>query len=157
MKNTLSMTRRLVAGVFGFTLAFAAAAADRMPVNLEKNGLALQGYDPVAYFSENKPVKGQAEITATHNGATYRFASKDNKAAFESSPDRYEPAFGGYCGYGVSVNKLAPIDPTAFQLIDGRLVLQYDHDTLEHFNKDQAGNLKKAEMNWPGLVKKNSK
>src|SRR5262245_37649199 len=74
--------------------------------NLDKNNLAIQGYDPVAFFSENKPIKGNPEIKSTYEGAVYLFASAENKQLFEKEPGKYRPAFGGFCAFGVSRNKL---------------------------------------------------
>jgi YHS domain-containing protein len=121
-------------------------------LNLDKSGLALQGYDPVAFFTEKKPVKGKPELKSTFHGATYQFASAEDKAVFDKDPAKYEPAYGGYCAYGVSRNKLAPIDPAASQVVDGRLLLQYSKGVRDEFNKDVQGNLTKANANWPGLV-----
>lgn len=125
--------------------------------NLDKSGLALQGYDPVAFFTENKPVKGREEFVARHQGARYQFASKENRDRFKQDPGKYEPAFGGYCAYGVSRNKLVKIDVEAFQIVEGRLLLQYSKGVRSDFNQDTKGNLAKAEANWPGLVKKAAK
>jgi YHS domain-containing protein len=122
--------------------------------NLDKNGLAIQGYDPVAFFTQNKPVKGRPEIQSSYNGATYLFASAEDKAAFDANPAKYEPQFGGFCAYGVSRGRLVPIKVEAFQIVNGRLLLQYDLDVRDDFNKDQAGNLGKADQNWPGLVER---
>jgi YHS domain-containing protein len=126
-------------------------------LNLEKNGLALQGYDPVAFFTQNKPVKGKPEFKSTHQGATYYFASEENKARFDKEPAKFEPAFGGFCAYGVSRNKLVEIDPEAFQILDGRLLLQYSKGVRSDFNKDPKSNLAKADANWPALVEKKGK
>lgn len=125
--------------------------------NTDKNGLALQGYDPVAFFTENKPVKGQPELKSSYEGVTYLFASDANKRRFEKEPMKYEPAFGGFCAYGVSRNKLVEIDPEAFQIVAGRLLLQYSKGVRNDFNKDVQGNLAKAEANWPALVEKKGK
>ncbi len=122
--------------------------------NLDKNGVAIQGYDPVAFFTQSKPVKGTSQFQSNYHGATYYFASAEDKATFDASPAKYEPQFGGYCAYGVSVGKVVPIKVEAFQIVNGRLLLQYDLDVKEKFNKDQAGNLQKADNNWPGLVDK---
>jgi len=126
-------------------------------LNLDKNGLALQGYDPVAFFTQNKPVKGKPEFKSTHQGTTYYFASEEDKARFDQEPAKFEPAFGGFCAYGVSRNKLVEIDPEAFQIVDGRLLLQYSKGVRNDFNKDTQGNLAKANANWPGLVEKKGK
>jgi YHS domain-containing protein len=120
--------------------------------NLDKNGAAIQGYDPVAFFTQNKPVKGDAKFHSTYRGATYYFASAEDQAAFAAAPAKYEPQFGGFCAYGVSRGKTVPIKVEAFQIVNGRLLLQYDLDIRNKFNQDQAGNLAKADQNWPGIV-----
>jgi YHS domain-containing protein len=123
-------------------------------LNLDKHGLALQGYDPVAFFTQNRPAKGKPEFKSAYKGATYHFATAENKSMFEQNPAKYEPAFGGYCAYGVSRNKLIEIDVEAFQIVNGRLLLQYSKGVRDDFNKDTQGNLAKAEANWPSLVEK---
>lgn len=138
-------------------LATPLLAQTKALLNLEKSGLALQGYDPVAFFTQNKPVKGKPEFKSTHQGATYYFASEENKERFDKEPAKFEPAFGGFCAYGVSRNKLVEIDPEAFQIVDGRLLLQYSKGVRNDFNKDATGNLAKANANWPALVEKKSK
>lgn len=126
-------------------------------LNLEKEGVAIQGYDPVAYFTEKKPVKGKPEVYATYKGALYYFATKENKNMFLKEPSKYEPEFGGYCAYGVSKGKLVEIDPAAFQIVNDRLLLQYSLKIRDDFNKDTDGNLTKAKSNWPGLLEKKGK
>jgi YHS domain-containing protein len=120
-------------------------------VNIDKNGLALQGYDPVAYFTDGKPVKGSPEFTATYKGAMYHFASAEHKQLFEKSPSKYEPQFGGFCGYAASINKLAPIQVEYFQVLHDRLILQNNKKAWDLWHKDVEGNLKKADSNWPSL------
>jgi YHS domain-containing protein len=110
----------------GALIAFATLASAAEVVNIDKNGLALQGYDPVAYFTDSKPVKGLPEFTATHKGATYQFASAEHKQLFEKSPAKYEPQFGGFCGYAASINKLTPIEVEYFQVLHNRLILQHN-------------------------------
>ncbi len=125
-------------------------------VNRDANGLALQGYDPVAYFTDGKPVMGDASHRVKLHGATYQFASADHQAMFEKEPAKYEPAFGGWCGYAVSIDKLSPISPEFFEILDGRLVLQHNERAWKAWHEDVPGNLKKADANWPGLVAKNA-
>lgn len=150
----------IVAGVIG---AFVIASSDSTPVvddpnaprvlvNRDKNGLALEGYDPVAYFTDGKPVKGNPSHATRRNGAVYQFASAEHKATFDADPTRYEPQYGGYCGYAASINRLSPISPEWFQVIDGRLILQHNKKAWDLWNKDLAGNIVKADANWPGLV-----
>ncbi|HWR14711.1 MAG TPA: YHS domain-containing (seleno)protein [Terriglobales bacterium] len=133
------------------------AMAQKKLINVDKNGLALQGYDPVAYFTVNQPLKGSPSFQSQYNGATYYFFSAANKAAFDANPAKYEPQFGGFCAYAVSQGHTAKIEPDAFKIQDGRLLLQYDKSVREKFNKDANGNLKRADQNWPGLVEKNGK
>jgi YHS domain-containing protein len=131
-----------------------AAVAEKRLINVDKNGLALKGYDPVAYFTENRPVKGDAKFQSTFNGATYYFASAANKKTFEADPNKYEPQFGGFCAYAASQGHTAKIEPDAFEVLNGRLLLQYDRSVRDLFNKDQQGNLAKADRNWPSIVQK---
>lgn len=132
-------------------------AQSKSLLNLDKAGVAIQGYDPVAFFTDGKPVKGDAKFPFRHNGATYLFASKEHRDAFKAEPTKYEPVFGGYCAYGVSRGKVVEIDVEAFQIVDGRLLLQYSKGVRSDFNKDAKGNLAKAEANWPVLVEKKGK
>lgn len=148
----------------GFLLALAAfaaaavvSAADKSLLNLDKDGVAIQGYDPVAFFTVKAPVKGSPGFTSEFRGAKYRFHSAKNKAAFDADPARYEPQFGGFCAFGVSRGRLVEIDVTATQIVDGRLLLQYSPGVRDDFTKDAAGNLKKADAHWPKLVEKRGK
>ncbi|MFO1475326.1 MAG: YHS domain-containing (seleno)protein [Verrucomicrobiota bacterium] len=138
-------------------LALPVFAQSKTLLNLDSAGVAIQGYDPVAFFTDHRPVKGKAEFPARYNGATYLFASSEHRDLFKADPAKYEPAFGGYCAYGVSKNKLVDIDVDAFQIVDGKLLLQYSKGARDNFNKDPKGNLSKAESNWPGLLEKNGK
>ena len=119
--------------------------------------MAIQGYDPVAFFTDSKPVKGDQKFLVKHDGAIYFFASKEHKDLFKANPAKYTPEFGGYCAYGVSRNKLVEIDVDAFQIVDGKLLLQYSKGVRDDFNKDTKGNLAKADANWVGLLDKKGK
>ncbi len=124
-------------------------------VNVDENGVALQGgYDPVAFFTEKKPVKGDPAHRLAYKGATYHFASAANKAAFEKNPAAYEPQFGGYCAYAASINKVSPIDVKYFEIVNGRLILQHNQKAWDLWHQDSAGNLPKADNNWPELVQR---
>jgi len=125
--------------------------------NLDQNGAEIQGYDPVAFFTDNRPVKGNSQFQSEYQGAKYYFASAAHKAAFDKEPAKYEPQFGGYCAYGASRGKPAPIKIEAWQIVNGRLLMQYDLDIKDRFNKDTQGNLQKADQNWPGIVEKYGK
>jgi YHS domain-containing protein len=129
-------------------------AQTRTLLNLDKNGIAIKGYDPVAFFTQNQPIKGRPEFESKYNGARYLFASAEDKAMFDANPAKYEPQFGGFCAYGASQGHTAPIKIEAWQIVNGRLLMQYDLGVKKDFNKDQQSNLQKADKNWPGIVAK---
>ena len=131
-----------------------AFAQTKTLLNLDKNGIAIKGYDPVAFFTQNQPVKGRPEFESKYHGARYLFASAEDKATFDANPAKYEPQFGGFCAYGASKGHKAPIKIEAWQIVNGRLLMQYDLGAKKDFNKDQQGNLQKADKNWPGIVAK---
>src|SRR5271170_2081421 len=117
-----------IMSVMAFVLAMALPAVAQSAknlVNVDSSGVAIQGYDPVAFFTDNMPVKGDPKFVAKHDGAIYFFASKDHQEMFAKGPQKYEPVFGGYCAYGVANDKLVEIDVDAFQIVDGKLLLQY--------------------------------
>jgi len=153
------MMKRVLPVAFAFlfvvsTLAGAEVREGHL-VNVDDNGVILNGHDPVAYFTEDEPVEGDPAHQTTYQGATYHFASAENQAAFEADPEKYAPAYGGYCAYGVSKGTLASIDPEAFQIVDGRLMLQYSQGILKRWNRDPEGRLEKAEKNWPEILEDN--
>ncbi len=148
---------RLFLLAFLFSATAWAAESNKLLVNVDKNGVGMQGYDPVGFFTQNKPVKGDPKFQSTVHGVTYYFSSADHKAAFDQDPSKYEPQFGGYCAYGVSRDKLVEVEIDAFQIVGGRLLMQYDKGIRDDFAKDVAGNLKLANQNWPTLVDKNGK
>jgi len=136
-----------------------AAFADHAPghkvlVLKNKDGAAILGYDAVAYFTDNKPTKGNPKFQSEYAGAKYYFASAEHKASFDANPVKYAPAYGGYCGYAASIDRLSPIRPEWFQIIDGRLILQHNKKAYDKFNADLKGNIVKADQNWPALVAK---
>ena len=142
--------------VFLTIAALSAPAPAKELLNLE-NGVAIQGYDPVAFFTDNRPVKGNAQFQSDYRGAKYYFASAEHKAAFDKESAKYEPQFGGYCAYGASRGKTVPIKIETWEIVNGRLLLQYDLDVKSKFDKDPQGTLRKADENWPGLVEKYGK
>lgn len=119
--------------------------------NLEK-GLAIQGYDPVAYFTQNKAVKGSAANANSYKNVTYRFSSPANLEAFKKNPEKYEPEYGGWCAYAMgATGEKVEIDPETFKVKDGKLFLFYHsfiNNTLPKWNNDEANLHKKADANW---------
>jgi YHS domain-containing protein len=165
MKN-LNTTLAFVALAFGCALSVRAqtqstsvpaatqASTAKTLVNTNAKGLALQGYDPVAYFTEGKPTKGSPAHATDFAGAIYHFVSAAHRESFLKEPAKYVPAYGGYCGYAAAINRLSPIDPTVFQIIEGKLILQHNQKALGKWN-ELSDNVKKADQNWPGLVSRN--
>ena len=149
--------KKLSALLLAVGLAVSASAQTKTLLNLDKAGVAIQGYDAVAFFTDHRPLKGLPEYSSKADSATYQFASKEHKELFDKEPAKYEPVFGGYCAYGVSRNKLVSVDVDAFQIVDGKLILQYSKSVRDSFNEDQKGNLTKANQNWPGLLDKKGK
>ncbi|GAB4181430.1 MAG: YHS domain-containing (seleno)protein [Terrimicrobiaceae bacterium] len=130
------------------------ALAGNPEINISgATGIAVGGYDPVAFFTEKKPVHGDPGIKAEHKGATYLFASKAHRDLFVKNPEKYAPQFGGYCAYGVSVDALFPVDINTWQVRDGKLYLNLNPEILKAFNKDFEGNIAKANANWPKVLK----
>ena len=124
------------------------------PTSKDRRGAALRGYDAVAYFTEQQPVKGAPAFRSRHEGADYYFASADNKAAFDADPSRYVPAYGGYSGYQVATDQLKEPKAKHWSITEGRLVLESSKKDLAAWNRDPEGNLARADRNWPGLVER---
>ena len=133
-----------------------AGALRKKHFNLE-NGLAIKGYDPVAYFVQNKGVKGKKELAVSYLGILYYFSSEANKEAFKAAPFKYEPEYGGWCAYAMGQNgEKVTIDPETFKILNGRLYLFYNRyftNTLKDWNKNEATLKKNADINWPKLFK----
>jgi YHS domain-containing protein len=121
-------------------------------VNVDSHGVILKGYDAVAYFTQGKPVKGNPAIKSTHDGATYLFASAENKAAFDKNPAKYVPQYGGFCAFGVSVGVLSDIEGPGGFVHDGKLYVCGDEAAGKSFRSDLKRNIAKADANWPKLV-----
>jgi len=118
-----------------------------------QQAVALQGYDPVAYFTEGAPRRGDSAHAVSWNGQTWVFANADNRAAFTADPTRYAPQYDGYCAWAVARNYLAPVDPTAWAIIDDKLYLNFDARIQRRWSRDPAGFIAQANANWPGLRK----
>jgi len=139
----------LVASVNGF--AQDATALTKKHFNLD-DGLAIKGYDPVAYFITNKAVKGSKDFAVYSQGATYYFSSAANKELFKANPSKYLPEYGGWCAYAMGAKgEKVSIDPETFKIVNGKLYLFYNRfftNTLKDWNKDEANLKKNADANW---------
>jgi len=144
--------RLTLLGFLTLLLATPVHAADE--INVAKGathagtGLAVRGYDVVAYFTTGEPVLGLEKFAVSHKGGTYRFASQANLDAFKADPAKYEPAFGGFCAYGVALGKKFDGDPNFWKIVNGKLYLNLDGDIQAEWAKDTAGNITKADGNW---------
>lgn len=147
------MTLRSAAFVFLLVLP-GFAAAQKAPIYSSFLGAAIQGYDPVAYFTEGRPVEGSRQFTHQWNGATWRFASAANRDRFAASPEKYAPQYGGYCAYGVAHGYTVKIDPQAWSVVDGRLYLNYSPAVQADWKKDVPGYIRRADANWPKALER---
>ena len=118
---------------------------------VEHSAPAVSGFDVVSYFQGEKPLPGNGNHVATHEGATYLFVSEANKRTFEANPEKYVPAYGGYCAFGVSVGKKFVSDPTVWEIVDGRLYLNLDNKIKGMWIEDVPGNIAKADAQWPKI------
>jgi len=116
------------------------------------NGIAINGYDPVAYFKKGSAVKGKNELAVFDQGVTYYFSSVENKEEFKKNPSNYEPQYGGWCAYAMGKDgSKVEVDPGTFKIIDGKLYLYYNkffNNTLKSWNKDEVNLKSKADVNW---------
>lgn len=123
------------------------------PVNKSLlGGVAIKGYDPVAYFIDGKPVKGNKSFEHEFMNATWRFASAAHRDAFVKDPQKFLPQYGGYCAYGVSKGYAVGVDPEAWKIVEGKLYLNYDKDVQKAWMQDIPGRIKKADENWPKIL-----
>ena len=112
---------------------------------------AIKGYDPVAYYTESKPVKGSSQFTYEWRGAKWHFSTAKNLELFKNNPDKYAPEYGGYCAYGVASGYKVKIEPEAWSIVNDKLYLNYDLGVQKSWNEDKSGYIKKADANWKNL------
>ena len=138
----------LLALVMAVALAVPAVAGGAHKVNTDGDRVAIKGYDPVAYFTEQRPVKGKPEFEHVWQDARWRFASAKHRDMFAGDPDRYSPRYGGFCTGGMAIGRLAPIDPEAWAIVDGRLYLHHSKEVRDRVVGNPAPTIAKAEKNW---------
>jgi len=114
--------------------------------------LAVSGHDPVAYFTQGKPVKGNSEFSFDYQGVEWRFSSLENMQAFKAAPDEYAPQYGGYCAWAVSQGYTASADPDNWRIVDGKLYLNFNDSVQQDWEADIPGFIKLANENWPKLL-----
>lgn len=133
------------------TPALAYDVTSTAPVNVSSANIALKSHDPVAYFTVGKPVLGQEQYSAEHEGAIYRFSSAENLATFEADPAKYVPQHGGFCRMGAALGKKLDGDPNLFRIDNGKLSVYSYPAALKGFSGDVEGNGAKADKNWPEI------
>lgn len=146
------ITRRTTLVLIGTGLLASAMPALAAPPVFQTDGLAIRGFDPVAYFVASAPVKGDAAHQSEWNGATWQFSSAENKALFDGDPEKYAPKYGGYCAYAVSKGGTATTDPDAWSIVDDRLYLNYSVTVRTIWSEDIPGNISRADANWPDVL-----
>lgn len=149
LKTTKMMTKKIILVLFIAMVSLQTYAQNQYL----KDGVAIQGFDPVAYFESNDAVQGNSEIKTEYKKAIYFFSSEKNKDLFLKTPEKYIPQYGGYCAYGVSENHTSPTDPQAFTIVDDKLYLNYNLKVKELWLKDHDDRIIKANVNWGKLNK----
>jgi YHS domain-containing protein len=135
----------------GFTMLF--KKSDPVArINTTSDGLALRGYDPVAYFTEGKAVRGRQEFEYEWGGARHQFSSAENRDRFVSNPERYAAQYGGYCAWGISQAKFFDGDPEVWKIVNGKLYVNYNQDIEQTWQQDVPGFIAKADQHWPELT-----
>ena len=130
----------------------AAPALAAQPTVYSNDGVAINGYDPIGYFDESKPVRGNADIPVGWNGATWLFSSVENRDRFVADPESFAPQYGGYCAYAVANGATAPTDPIARTVQDGKLYLNYSLGVRRRWSKDIPNYVGWADENWPEVL-----
>lgn len=140
--------------VFLIAPAYAYDPAATSSINVDKAGIAIRGYDPVAYFTVGKPTMGEAKFSAKHDGATYHFATASNRDAFQKEPGKYAPQFGGFCAMGTVMERKFDGDPNFWKIVDGKLYLNVAEPVHNRWVTDIPGHIRQANQNWPKIKDK---
>lgn len=150
----MNVVKSLLTGAALSAALVTSALAAGVELNTTNTGLALQGYDPVAYFTEGEATEGSWKITSTFNDATYRFATEAHKAAFDADPEAYLPQYGGFCAFGAAMGFKFDGDPEHWKVVDGELFLNISQDIQERWVTDIPGYVEKADANWIDIADK---
>ncbi|WP_417684787.1 YHS domain-containing (seleno)protein [Roseibium sp.] len=145
MKNVV---RSSLAAIALIAASITSAFAVGPDVNATTTGLAIRGVDPVSYFTAGEPQEGKVNITAIHNGATYRFTSEANRDAFKANPAKYAPQFGGFCAYGTAKGVKVDGNPELWKIVDDKLYLNLSKEVVKLWNEDVNGYIHEANDNW---------
>jgi len=153
MKNILVKFPLVISVALLFCCVGYSFAEAKSEINKNWRGLAIKGYDPVAYHTTGEPLEGSSQFEIEWKDATWRFASEGNRDLFKANPGNYAPRYGGYCAWAVSRGYTANVDPeNAWSVVDGKLYLNYSAAVKETWEQDIHGNIEKADANWPGVL-----
>ena len=133
------------------SVGYMANAASQTKIYSE-DGIAIDGTDPVAYFTKGAPVPGDASITYDWQGATWLFSTTANRDAFAADPVAYAPQYGGYCAYAIAQGSLVSTIPEAWAIVDGKLYLNYSNRIQRRWERDMADYISQADARWPSLL-----
>ena len=154
MNIQLRIILLVVATAILFSMAVPSLAETKSEIYKNWRGIAIKGYDPVAYHTDGKPVEGSNHYELKWKDAKWRFASAEHRDLFKANPEKYAPRYGGYCAWAISQGYTASVDPeNAWTIFEGKLYLNYNVEVKEKWAKDIPGNIKKADANWPGVLK----
>jgi hypothetical protein len=150
-RASLEAVSGLALGLLVFGCACTGDPSPGEAVNKDPSGVAIGGYDPVAYFTERRPVLGTPEFEYEWRDAKWRFASAHHRDAFAADPESFAPRYGGFCAGGMALGRKAPIDPEAWVIVDGKLYLNYSKRDRDAFAEDPDPHIAKADANWERL------
>ncbi|CAG4990676.1 hypothetical protein DYBT9275_00587 [Dyadobacter sp. CECT 9275] len=153
MKKTVTFLLLIMSTAYGIF----AQDVTKKHGNVSRSGLAMEGYDPVGYFTAGKAMEGKKEFSATDAGVTYYFVSAQNRDLFKADPAKYKPQYGGWCAYAMGASgEKVEVDPETFKVLNGKLYLFYNkyfNNTLKTWNKDEPELKKKADANWARMTR----
>lgn len=151
MRHRLNL---VLSALVALSIALAGPVFGATPVDKDRNGFAVRGWDVVSYF-DGKPLVGKSEFVQEWNGAKWRFATAAHRDAFVANPGKYAPQYGGHCAYGLAKGHLVPSDPQAWRIVGGKLYLNYDSDVQKSWEKKQAEYIVDADKEWKEVADKN--
>ena len=136
------------------TAVHAGVPGSTSPINVDAQGLALRGYDPVAYFEDGRPTRGVENLSASYRGARYLFASEAHRKLFLENPQKYVPEYGGFCAVGTSFGEKVDVDPKTGKVVNGKLYVNNGPKALGIFDHDTQNTISRANQNWPTVKDK---
>jgi YHS domain-containing protein len=140
--------------LFLATPLYAGVPGSTSPINVDAQGVALSGYDPVAYFADGKPTRGVEKLSATYGGVRYLFASDSHRKLFLKDPKKYIPEFGGFCAVGTAHGEKVDVDPETGKVVNGKLYLNNSPKVQKIFDSEPRNTISRAEQNWPAVKDK---